>query len=301
MASPPVSPSAPPAVPPRRRGCLARLIRALLIAVVLLVVAVALTWWLAAPIALRHAAQRALPVDLGDGWTAQRLLDAPVDADLAVRLGIPRARALTRAATGWWIPPGALRDGQTLLGTVALDTGAKNLPAPLSWRVALGGDDPPEIHLRLDANRADALLAPYAAVDGNGFRFAFVVAKARLDPLPAAATDAPAKPGSLRWTLAADGAIQLTIAGATTAVPAHLDAHLEAIVRPKADGLAPALQVTIDRITTPDTDLPLLTSPATCRHLQDLANAEIALQLQGTVLPAWTPTDAVITGEVVPP
>jgi hypothetical protein len=268
----------------------------LLVALMILLLVLMAAAYVAVPLITQQVARHVLPVDLGDGWVAQRFLTAPVDADVAARFGTSRARALAGAASGHWVPPGILRDGETLVGSGAIDNEAGGLGTVLSWRIAVGGDDPPEVRIHLDTARADALLAPYAAVDGNGFRFAFVVAKAQLTPL--ALGDPNARLTTLRWTLSADGAIQFTFAGATTAVPAHLDAHLEANVRPCAGGFAPAVQVTIDHITTPEADLPLLTSPATCRQLQDLANAEISLQLQGVVLPTWMPTDVVVSAAV---
>lgn len=227
----------------------------------------------------RHATILALAPDAGEG--------PQPPLHMAIAPGL--LRRIAAGATGWWIPPGVVREGLGALGTIR-GTGTE----PIPWGIiARNAAAPPRLDLSLSPAQADSLLGLlFASRAFAGFAMRPQVGAAELSELP---------PSGARRIFRIDlsGALHLSGNGLDLAVPVQRLVGTVAVeFTPAGGGWQPVFTVAIEVLDAP---LPVLSGldAAMWRHL-------IAAQIQGRIaeevgertLPPWFPLDLAVAGVV---
>jgi hypothetical protein len=151
--------------------------------------------------------------------------------------------------------------------------------------------------VRLTTAQAAALLAPYTDVDFGGAKVACAIDTARLTLEDR--VDGPTPEWGLR--LEAKARLRFQFGGSASDVPiSRLVARLRLRFTRVPRGWAVAPTLSIDALDSDAADAPMISAPATRKQLEGVVNSELRRHLADEVLPAYFPTDAVVSGEISP-
>jgi hypothetical protein len=256
--------------------------RVLLWLVAGLVLLLAVAWWLL-PSVLVAVANGRLPRQLDNGITVLALHRSPAGLELPaihLRLDPQRARELGAQAVRRWIPPGLVRRGLCVTGTIATSE-----TASIPWRVELDDEaQPPQLAISLTAQQANDLIASRMRTIGSGSLALHVV------PRLATAELTELDPGlrGRRFRLDATGTLHVAIGVVGLDVPVRrLLVEAEVELRASVAGWEPELTT---RVIELDAPLPAIggIDNAAVRHALELAANTM---VDERTLPAWFPTD----------
>lgn len=257
------------------------MLRGCLLALLLLLVAVAGLWW-AAPWLIAWAANHTvLPHDAAPQATvlaARYPLDAPEPVALRVTLAPERLRRLARES-GWWLPPGLIRRGFAVFGTLRGE-GAVSVP----WLVLVDDAAAPRLEASLSPEQANALLAALPRQRLAGMAVTPRLAMLELATLPDAE-------GRRRFRIEAAGALELAGPAPLSIPIPRLIATVELAWQATAGGWQVQPRLVLDELAGLLPSLPGLPSAAWRQQLEQWANAGLTAALAERVVPAWFPTD----------
>lgn len=268
-------------------------------------------WWQAPVIAVALVRDR-LPVGTsfphGHIGLAGLATEGPstVTPDVQVLVPASRGRQMAAQASGWWLPPGILRNGQRATGYLSLPL---LRPTAFACELLVGGVQPePLAVLRLgsgDLNRfLDQRGRTYLEVGGKVLgQIRYQVDAGRVDD------DGPPviEPSGVvvrRFRATASGAIDLWAVGDINRhlVVRSMDGIATATFTPVADGMTMTLVLAIGSYDAEELSLPLVGDlrPLLIKQLEYASNRSFADHLTGVVLPGWLPTDVHVDATVVP-
>ncbi len=267
-------------------------------AIVIGLAAVALLYAVTPAVAM-YVARQYLPRTVTEGLVITDVTTiadgAPVNLAVYMRPG--RTRRLIEAAQGVWLPPWSLRSGQNASGRV--DIG--DAPLSLSWRTMITTrEEHPTVILRLRPEDAAGLIEPYSNVTldpGRGMGLTYAIDRATIttEKGPEALPDV--------WNLRLEGEGRIGVTMGPTQLQVEVSrmvGHLRVWFHRVDRGWNPDASITIDLIEAKGTDYPFITSKATRRQLEAVVTANLKRRLRDVVLPAYFPTDVVLTGSVDP-
>lgn len=218
--------------------------------------------------------------------TCDRLPTPPIQLAIAPHL----MRRLAAEASGRWIPPGIFRQGFGAIGSLRGEGGLS-----IAWlAVARDGAEPPRLSLALTPAEAEALLA--LASGGQavaaGFRLTPRLATVELSELPH-------EGAGRRFRLEAAGSLRLHGNGLSLEVQVRrLVAQVGVEFLPAPTGWEMRFRVGVEVLDAPLPRLPGIEEATWRSLLAATAENRLAEALVGRTLPAWFPTDLVVSAVV---
>lgn len=220
--------------------------------------------------------------------------------ELQMLLPGARGRTLASDVSGWWVPPGLLRSGQRIEGTLVLPILRSE---PFAWQVLVGGITPtPAVNLIVNGPELSRFLFTQAqtVVEFAGqevMRCIYVVDEGTITDDPE-----PGSTGRIRSRVEARGSIILTSGGRQRTLRVNrLAGHAVVTFVPVSGGLRPVCTLAIEESDADALEVPVLgdARPFLLKQLEKAANEGMAKSMDALVLPTWFPTDVRIEAQVL--